>query len=57
MFQLGPITARAEAGQRLVELYPQHRVEAPLEELDIDAHAERADARSWATRMRRPPPW
>ncbi len=44
VFSLGPITARAEAGQRLVELYPQHRVEAVLEELDLDAHAERADA-------------
>ncbi len=44
VFQLGPITARAEAGQRLVELYPQHRVDAVLEELDLEAHAERADA-------------
>jgi N-acetyl-gamma-glutamyl-phosphate reductase len=44
VFELGPITARAEAGQRLVELYPQHRVDAVLEELDLVAHAERADA-------------
>ncbi|MBO9531403.1 MAG: N-acetyl-gamma-glutamyl-phosphate reductase [Solirubrobacteraceae bacterium] len=44
VFRLGPITARAEAGQRLVDLYPQHRVGAVLEELDLDAHAEQADA-------------
>ncbi len=36
VFQLGPITARAEAGQRLVDLYPQHRVDAVLEVLDLD---------------------
>jgi N-acetyl-gamma-glutamyl-phosphate reductase len=44
VFQLGPITARAEAGQKLVDLYPQHRVDAVLEELDIDRHAEGVDA-------------
>lgn len=43
-FALGPITARAEAGMRLVELYPQHRVEARLEVLDLDAHAGQAEA-------------
>ena len=44
VFQLGPITARAEAGQRLVELYPQHRVDAVLSELDVDAMAAGIDA-------------
>lgn len=44
VLQLGPITARAEAGLPLVELYPQHRVHAVLEELDLDAHAAQADA-------------
>ena len=44
VFSLGPITARAEAGQRLVELYPQHRVDAVLEELDLERHAEQSDA-------------
>ncbi len=43
-FQLGPITARAEAGQRLVDLYPQHRVYAALEELEIERHAGQVDA-------------
>ncbi|MDQ8044879.1 MAG: N-acetyl-gamma-glutamyl-phosphate reductase [Solirubrobacteraceae bacterium] len=44
VFQLGPITARAEAGQKLVDLYPQHRVDAVLEELDLDRHAGQVDA-------------
>jgi N-acetyl-gamma-glutamyl-phosphate reductase len=44
VFALGPITARAEAGQRLMELYPQHRVGAVLEELDIERMAGEVDA-------------
>lgn len=44
VFQLGPITARAEAGQRLVDLYPQHRVDAVLEELDVERHAGEVEA-------------
>ncbi|MDO9354351.1 MAG: N-acetyl-gamma-glutamyl-phosphate reductase, partial [Solirubrobacteraceae bacterium] len=44
VFRLGPITARAEAGLRLVDLYPQHRVENVLEELDIERHAGEVDA-------------
>lgn len=44
VFRLGPITARAEAGLRLVDIYPQHRVGRRLEELDLDAHAEEAEA-------------
>lgn len=43
-FALGPITARAEAGMRLAELYSQHRVDAVLEELDLDGIEDRADA-------------
>lgn len=43
VFQLGPITARAEAGQRLVDLYPQHRVDAVLEGLDIARMASDVD--------------
>ena len=44
VFALGPITARAEAGLRLVDLYPQHRVDAVLEELDLDRHAGEIEA-------------
>lgn len=44
VFQLGPITARAEAGQRLVDLYPQHRVDAVLEELDVARHGGEVEA-------------
>ncbi len=34
-FRLAAITARADAGRRLSELYPHHRVDRVLEELDI----------------------
>lgn len=33
-FQLGPIQARSDVGERLDLLYPQHRVEARLSEVD-----------------------
>ena len=33
-FQLGPIQARSDVGERLDLLYPQHRVEARLDEVD-----------------------
>lgn len=42
-FELGAITARAEAGMRLDELYPHHRVPTVLTEPDLDAIAERHD--------------
>ena len=42
-FELVSITAREDAGRRLHELYPQHRVPLVLEELDIDRAAQ-ADA-------------
>jgi N-acetyl-gamma-glutamyl-phosphate reductase len=39
-FELQAITARAEAGRKLSELYPHHRVPLELEELDLERHAE-----------------
>ena len=40
-FELGPITARADAGRRLSDLYPHHRVDRVLEELDTGgAHGD-----------------
>ena len=38
-FELAAITGRTEAGRRLDELYPHHRVPLVLEELDLDRHA------------------
>ena len=38
-FELRALTARADAGKRLSELYPYHRVPIELEELDLDRHA------------------
>jgi N-acetyl-gamma-glutamyl-phosphate reductase len=38
-FDLKTITARSDAGRRLDELYPHHRVDLELEELDLDRHA------------------
>lgn len=37
-FELAALTARADAGRRLDELYPRHRVPLMLEELDLDRH-------------------
>lgn len=42
--ELTAVTARADAGRRLDEVYPRHRVRRVLEELDPDGVAERADA-------------
>ncbi len=39
-FELRVITARADAGRRLDELYPYHRVPLTLEELDLDRQAD-----------------
>jgi N-acetyl-gamma-glutamyl-phosphate reductase len=39
-FELTAVTARADAGLRLDELYPYHRVPLVLEELDLDRHAD-----------------
>jgi N-acetyl-gamma-glutamyl-phosphate reductase len=42
-FELRAISARAEAGRRLDDLYPRYRVPLELEELDVDRYAQ-ADA-------------
>jgi N-acetyl-gamma-glutamyl-phosphate reductase len=39
-FELRWVTARGDAGQRLDEVYPQHRVPLVLEEVDLDRHGE-----------------
>jgi N-acetyl-gamma-glutamyl-phosphate reductase len=39
-FELRAVTARAEAGQRLHDLYPRYRVPLVLEELDLDRHGD-----------------
>ncbi len=39
-FELRTVTARADVGRRLDELYPHHRVPLTLEELDLDRHAD-----------------
>jgi N-acetyl-gamma-glutamyl-phosphate reductase len=39
-FELRTVTARADVGQRLDELYPRYRVPLQLEELDLDRHAD-----------------
>jgi N-acetyl-gamma-glutamyl-phosphate reductase len=38
-FSLEAVTARSDAGVRLDDLYPHHRVPLLLEELDLDRHA------------------
>lgn len=42
--ELTLVTARTDAGRRLDDLYPRHRVRRELEEFDADRTAERADA-------------
>lgn len=44
LLELVAVTARSDVGTPLEALYPRHRVRLPLEELDPDALAERADA-------------
>jgi N-acetyl-gamma-glutamyl-phosphate reductase len=39
-FKLTAVTARSEAGRRLDDLYPYHRVPLTLEELDLDRHGQ-----------------
>jgi N-acetyl-gamma-glutamyl-phosphate reductase len=39
-FELAAITSRSDAGRRLDELYPHHRVARELEELDLDRHGD-----------------
>ncbi len=39
-FALTAVTGRTDAGRRLDELYPRHRVAMVLEELDLDRHGD-----------------
>ena len=39
-FELAALTSRSDAGRRLDELYPHHRVPLVMEELDLARHAE-----------------
>lgn len=39
-FELAAITSRSEAGRRHRDVYPQHRVDMVIEELDIERHAQ-----------------
>ena len=39
-FDLGQVTARADAGRRIVDVAPEYRVNAVLQELDLNAVAE-----------------
>ncbi|MCD6725734.1 MAG: N-acetyl-gamma-glutamyl-phosphate reductase [Solirubrobacteraceae bacterium] len=38
--ELGPVTSRSDVGRRLSDLYPHHRVDAVLEDLDLDRHGD-----------------
>jgi N-acetyl-gamma-glutamyl-phosphate reductase len=39
-FELVAVTSRSDAGRRLDDLYPRHRVPLELEELDLDRHGQ-----------------
>lgn len=39
-FELRHVTARTDAGRRLDDLYPRHRVPLELQELDLDRHGD-----------------
>ena len=39
-FELSAVTSRSDVGKRLTELYPHHRVDAVLEELDVERHGD-----------------
>jgi N-acetyl-gamma-glutamyl-phosphate reductase len=43
-FELRTVTTRSDAGRRLDELYPYHRVPLKLEDLDLDRQAEGLEA-------------
>ncbi len=43
-FDLVLLTSRSDAGRRLDDLYPRHRVPLEMAELDLDRHAEGLDA-------------
>jgi N-acetyl-gamma-glutamyl-phosphate reductase len=38
--KLSAVTSRSDVGRSLAELYPRHRVDRGLEELDLDRHAD-----------------
>jgi N-acetyl-gamma-glutamyl-phosphate reductase len=38
--ELAGVTSRSDVGRSLAELYPRHRVDRVLEELDLDRHAD-----------------
>ncbi len=42
-FELSAVTSRSDIGKLLGDVYPQHRVDAALQELDVDRHGD-ADA-------------
>jgi N-acetyl-gamma-glutamyl-phosphate reductase len=42
-FELSGVTSRSDAGRALTELYPHHRIDAVLEQLDVERHGD-ADA-------------
>ena len=39
-FALHAVTSRSDAGRPLSALYPHHRVDALLEQLDLDRHGD-----------------
>ena len=39
-FDLVAVTSRSDAGRRLDDLYPYHRVPMTLEEIDLDRHGD-----------------
>jgi N-acetyl-gamma-glutamyl-phosphate reductase len=43
-FELVALTSRSDAGRRLDDLYPRHRVPLVMEELDLDRQADGLDA-------------
>jgi len=43
-FELSMLTARSQLGSRLRDIYPRYRVPLALQELDLDAAADAADA-------------
>jgi N-acetyl-gamma-glutamyl-phosphate reductase len=44
LLELTALTARSDAGKSLRDVYPRHRVDLTMEELDVDRIAEAADA-------------
>ena len=53
-FELRASRRARDAGRRLDDLYPRHRVPLTMEELDLDRHADGSTRRSSPTRTTRP---